>query len=65
VANALKEVVSASFNNNLGNVHREATGHYLIVTLADEQAETFSDIPSNVEAETLVHTQTDTVGEAK
>lgn len=65
VAHALNDVASASFHINLGDVRTEAPGHNKIVTLADAETETFSDILCNVEAETLLPTQTDTVGEAR
>ena len=55
VAYPLKEVASASFNINLGDVHSEAPGHNLIVTVADAEAKTFSDILSNLEAETCAY----------
>ena len=64
VADTLKEVHFALFYITLGDVHGEAPGHNLVVTLADTQAEKLGDILCNVEAEALVHTQTGTVGEA-
>lgn len=55
VAYPLNEVASASFNINLGDVHSEAAGHNLIVTVADAEPKTFSNILSNREAETCAY----------
>lgn len=44
VANTLKEENSALFYITLGDLHGEAPGHNLVVTLADAEAEKLGDI---------------------